>query len=185
MSRLDITFSADNLRDTALALGLSDTEFSKAAAKAVKTTQRTLYRLGLSRLAKATGARSAELKKRKRMVGYVRGVEGVLHFNLDPVSLSVFPASLARQIPKGFRIKKLGQSVWQRPPATPPAPHESRDAGFKRPNGQADTIQKIYRRIAEEGGAIIDHLGDEADELLRKNIDREINQTLRRKRYQK
>lgn len=186
MSPIDITISADSLRDTALALGLSDDEFNRAAKKSITTTTRTLQRLGLSRLAKRIGANSAALRRRSRVTAPRKGRAGVVWFGLDPVSLSVFPkASVVRQIPRGFRIKKLGKSVWQRSPATLPAGHESRDAGFKTKSGRADTIQKIYRRIAAEGSEIVDQLSDEADELLRKNFTREIDQVFRRKRYAK
>jgi hypothetical protein len=178
---MDITISADDLRDTALALGITDAEFSRAANKAIKITQRTLFRLSLSRLAKATGARSDELRKRRRITGYVRDAGALIRFNTDPISLSAFPPSAVRQIPKGFRIPKLGRPVWQRATAPLTAPYEGRPAGFKKPGGQPDTIQKIYRRIAAEGAEIIDRLGDEADELLNKNFTREINQIIRRK----
>ncbi|AHF94020.1 hypothetical protein OPIT5_03835 [Opitutaceae bacterium TAV5] len=215
MSTIDITITADGLDDLradAEALGISVEEFERAAKKAITTTTRTLHRLGLSRLAKITGAKSASLRKHHRVSMPAKGALGVIWFGLDPVSLSAFPASAIRKVPKGFRIKKIGSTVWQRPPkrgditANVPADHTGRVYSFggnsggqvstaaleKSPglrrrarNTSPDALLKIYRRIKAEGLDAVDQLGDEADALLEKNFRRELDQVIRRKRYAK
>jgi hypothetical protein len=185
----EITIDADDIfyrvKSDPLSAGLTEDEFDKASKKAIATTQRTLFRLGLSRLAKAVGTSPADLKKRRRLSGYLGEKGGVIHFNIAPVSLSAFPAAAVREVPKGFRIKKLGSSVWQRPPAAPPAGHEGHHAGFKRRDGEPDTIQKIFRIISAEGYEVADKLGDEAGVLLNKNFEREVDQIFRKKRHAK
>ncbi len=120
-----------------------------------------------------------------------KGEAGVIWFGLDPISLSSFPTSAIRKVPKGFRIKKLGDMVWQRPPrsgqitANVPDEHTARASSFKRKTGKPDALLKIYRRIANAGLEMLDHLSDEADPLLEKNMRREIDQIIRRKKFAK
>ena len=181
---LSITLDTTDHRDTAIALGLDDREFARAAAKAVKTTQRTLYRLGHTQLAKALDARRvSELKRRKRVTGYVSGMTGVIRLNTDPITLSALKPSTIRQVPKAFRIAKFGSTVLQRQGASLPPQYEARLKRFKRRSGQPDTIQKIHRRISPEATQVADQLAADADALLQKNITREIDQTLRRKHH--
>ncbi|RRJ96848.1 hypothetical protein Ga0100231_024075 [Opitutaceae bacterium TAV4] len=213
MSAIDITLDAgilDDLRGHAEAIGITDDEFKRAAKKAITVTTRQLYRMGLSNLAKATGAKSAALRKHHRVSA--NESHGRVWFGLDPVSLSNFPDSAIRKVPKGFRIKKIGSMVWQRPPkrgditANVPVEHTTRVYSFggnsggqvstaaleKSPglrrrarNTSPDALLKIYRRIFNQGFDIADKLGDDADALLEKNFNRELDQIIRRKRYAK
>ena len=179
MSTIDITVDAGEFADMAALRGLDAAQFADAARRAVRTTVRQLQRLGLSRLAQSIGSSVNELaKRRRRVTGIVdNGTgEGRVWFGLEPVSASALNSAPSYSFvgPRGTRwarAKRISR------------PFVGRARGFKDRGGSTDTILKLFREIQSEGMDAVDAVSDRADELLRKNIAREIDQAIRRATY--
>lgn len=175
MSTIDITVDAGEYRDMAELRGLNAAQFTEAARRAVSTTVRQLQRLGLSLLAKKVGDRFIAAR---RIRSGDTGSNGRVWFGLEPVSTSSMqsPPAYSFATPSGARFARRNRIA---------APFVGKPRGFKDRRGNTDIILKLFRAIHTEGTESADVVSERADELLRKNLAREIDQVIRRSTYGK
>jgi hypothetical protein len=202
---IDVNMEADDLKNYALSIGLTQMDVYHAFGKAMNKTLRTLKRISIPLFVKHSGIFRKYAERRIWTNTERQYMEGRLHIGLMPASLSHFqktpsvPRSFHLFFKKGGHAWFLRRRRWKNEDMPPRGKLMElggglygKHAGFKSKGrygpradgGRSDRIVKLYSAV-KGGYDTVENLDEIAGQLLKKNVEREIDQFIRKKTYAK